>query len=421
MKRYWKLYTLTLIILLAIGIFYLKPIFSNSEYPNFTIKTVEGDSTEIKGLTLQGYYSPDAQYQEEFGTMYSEKPFSLNNKQLIYDKQTSFFSQLSYIDGTSQLDRLQKEHKNFLRGKNLQTQNFFEDDSFLIYINLNQEHLDRHSGKSFFDISLLNKKTDERLSYKINLPIKKEYQYVDIQKIQIINSNLSVVTRNDFLQINGQEYTESIQEYHIYQLDLGNQKIATDNLISFDTNTSADNLTRIELISETAIDQISNDLIFSLSYDQPFDEAVESQLSPELLGNELFHYKISKNETNKIPLPKKMSTFDSTISLDKDMIYSYRFTDDDEINLYTTSITDLSKSTEKTIDFSIPEDAIEWKSIINNKLYLVSSTKQSLLKKQLFIYDLADEKLIYEGSIEPASGNSLPKKSGLRFDYGLVE
>ncbi len=421
MKRYWKLYTLTLVILLTIGVFYLKPIFSKSEYPDFTIKTVEGDPIETNGLTLQGYYSPDARYQEEFGTMYSEKAFSLSNKKLIYDKQKTFLSQLSYTDDIPSLNRLRKEHKNFLRGKKLQTQNFFEDDSFLVYINLEQEYLDRRSGKRFFDISMLNKKTNERLSYKINLPTKKEYQYVDIQKIQIINSHLSVVTRNDLPQINEQEYTENLQEFHIYQLDLGNQKIAADKLISFDTDTSTGNLTRIELTSETAIDQTSDDLVFSLYYDQPFNGMEETESSSGLLAYELFHYKISKNETKKILLPKEFNASDSIISLDKKMIYSYYFTNDDKINLYATSIADLSKSSEKTIDLPVPENSIEWQSIKNNKLYVVSSTKQSPLKKQLFIYDLADDKLIYEGSIEPTSGSSLTKKSGLGIDYGLVE
>lgn len=103
------------------------------------------------------------------------------------------------------------------------------------------------------------------------------------------------------------------------------------------------------------------------------------------------------------------------------MVYSYHFTDDNKISLYTTSLVDLSKSSEKTIDLSVSEDSIEWQSIKNNKLYLVSSMKQSLLKKHLFIYNLSDEKLIYEGSIEPTSDNTLTKKSGLRIDYGLIE
>lgn len=421
LKRYWKLCTLTLVILLAIGVFYLKPILSKSEYPDFTIETIKGNPIELNGLTLQGYYSLDAQYQEEFGMMYSEKTFSLNNKNLIYDKQKSFSNQLSYIDRTPQLDRLQKEHKNFLRGKNLQTQNFFEDASFLVYISLNQEYSDKSSGKRFFDISMLNKKTDKRLSYKIDLPTKKEYPFIDIQKIQIINSHLSVVTRNNLPQINEQEYSENLQEYHIYQLDLGNQKVTTDNSISFETDTSADNLTQIELLSETAIDQTSDDLIFSLSYDQPFNGEKETESSSGVVGYDLFHYKISKNETKKITLPKEFNTSDSINSLDKKMVYSYHFTDDNKISLYTTSLVDLSKSSEKTIDLSVSQDSIEWQSIKNNKLYLVSSMKQSLLKKHLFIYNLSDEKLIYEGSIEPTSDNALTKRSGLRIDYGLIE
>ncbi|SEL01384.1 hypothetical protein SAMN04488700_0518 [Carnobacterium iners] len=418
MKRYWKLSTFILIIILTIGIFYLKPLFSHNEYPDFTIKTIKGDSTEIKDLTLQGYYSPDSKLQSNFSTMYSEKTFSLSHDQTIYDGQQSFFSQLSYLDSFSPLNRLQKEHKHFIRGKNLQLQNFFEDDSFIVYVNLDQEYLDKSSGKRFFDISLLNKKTDEQLSYKIDLPEKKDYQYVGIQKIQIINSSLSVVTRNELSQTNNQDYQEELQEYHIYQLDLGNQKVATDNLISFEKNPSSSELTRVELLSETQLDQTSDDLIFCLFHDQPINEQDESaslDSRSRILDYELVHYKISTNESKKIPLPKEFSTLNSAVISDKKTLYSYYFIDK-KLTIYTTTLSKPNESSKLVIDLPVLEDSIEWESIKNNKLYLVSATKESPLKKKLSIYHLTDGELIYEGSIEPTADNTLTKKNNLTFD-----
>jgi hypothetical protein len=423
LKRHWKLYTLIIVIFLTISTFYLKLIFSNTDYPNFTIKTVEGDPSEINNLTLEGYYSPDSRIPSEFGMIHSDKYFSLIKNKTLYDKQTSFLSQLTYIDITSPLATLQKEHKKFFRGKTLLTQNFFEDDSFLVYIELNQEYLDKNSGKRYFSISMLNKKTDEQLTYTIDFPEAKDYQFVDIQKIQIINSNLTVLTRNDFPQTDPEMYHENSQEYHIYQLDLGNQKVATDNLISFDSNSSANEVTSIELISETKINQTSDNLFFSLSYQQPFDEEnarVSSDSKSRIPSYELYHYKISTEETKKILLPKEYNKVDSTIVLDRSKIYSYHYTDN-EIDLYTTNLMNLDESSKKTITLPVSKDTIEWQSIKNNKIYSVSSTKQSPLKKQLFIYDLANNKLIYEGSIEPTSGSSLAKESGVRIDYGLVE
>lgn len=423
LKRYWKLYTLIVVITLIVGIFYLKPIFSNTDYPNFTIKTIEGTPSEVEELTLQGYYSPDSRIQNEFGMIHSDKYFSLIKNKTLYDKQTSFLSQSTYIEKTSPLASLQNEHKKFFRGKSLLTQNFFEDDSFLVYIELNQEYLDRNSGKRFFSISMLNKKTDEQLAYKIDFPKTKDYQFVDIQKIQIINSNLTVLTRNDIPQTDPEEYHENSQEYHIYQLDLGNQKVTSDNQISFESNASANEVTYIELISETKINQTSDDLIFSLSYEQPFDE--ENEMVPldsnsRVPSYELYHYKISTKETKKILLPKEYNKVDSTIVLDRSKIYSYHYTGN-RINLYTTNLMNLDESSKKVITLPVSNDAIEWQNIKNNKLYLVSKTKHSPLKKQLLIYHLTEEEMIYEGSFEPTSDILQNNKNSVTIDYGLID
>ncbi|WP_414839484.1 hypothetical protein [Carnobacterium sp. TMP28] len=423
MKRYWKLSTFILMIILTIGIFYLKPLFSYDEYPDFTMETIKGDSTEIKNLTLRGYYSPDTKLQSDSDAMYSEKTFSLSHNQVRYDKKQSFFSQLSYLDDFSPLNRLQKEHKTFIRGKNLQFQNFFEDDSFIVYVNLDQEYLDKRAGKRFFDIRLLNKKTDEELSYKIILPEKGEYQYVGIQKIQIINSGLSVVTRNDPSQTNEQDYRENLPEYHVYQLDLSNQKVATDHLISFEENSSFNELTRVELLSETQLDQTADDLVFYLTYNQSIDEIDELtslDSSSETIDYELAHYKISTNESKKIPLLKEFSTLNSAVISDKKTLYSYFFIDK-TLTLSTTSLNKPDESSRLLIDLPVSEDSIEWKSIKNNKLYLVSATTESPLKKKLSIYHLTDGELIYEGSIEPTADNLLTTKNNLTIDNGLID
>jgi hypothetical protein len=421
LKRYWKLFILILVVIVAISTFYLKPLFSNSEYPDFTIKPIKGEPTEINGLTLQGSYSPHFKLQSEFGYRYYEKAFSLDSNDIHYDNQNSFFNQLSTLDYDSSISRLLAEHKKFLRGKTLQPQNFFEDDSFLIYIDLEQDYLEKTSSQRFFSISMLNKKTNEPLSYKIEIPTKKAYQFVEIQKIQIINNNLIVITRNDFSQINQEE---DQQEFHVYQLDLGNQKVTQDNLISFKTNSSTDYLTRIELLSETKIDQLSDDLIFSLYYDQPFNEGNESpslDSDPGTLRYELFRYTISKNETDEITLPKEFNTLNSIVTADKKTIYSYLFTNENKFEFYRTSLVNLDQSSEQSIILDVSEDSIEWYNIKNNKLYLVAAVKSSRLKKQLFIYNLTNESLVYQGIIEPTSDTIETNKNGLMIDYGLID
>ena len=424
MKRYWKLFTLILVIILAISIFYLRPLFSNSEYPNFAIKTLNGEPTEIKGLTLQGSYSSNVKLQSEFGYRYHEKTFSLDSNDIHYDDQNSFLNQLSTLDTDSSISRLLAEHKTFLRGKTLQPQNFFEDESFLIYIDLEQNYLEKTSSQRFFSIRMLNKKTNEHLSYKIEIPIKKAYPFIEIQKIQIIDNNLIVLTRNDFSQINQEEYQEGQQEFHVYQLDLGNQKVTQDNLISFETNTSPGYSTRIELLSETKIDEVSDDLIFILYYDQALNEENENFSLDSDLGTlryELFHYTITKNKADEITLPKEFNTVDSIVTSDKKMIYSYFFTNGNKVKFYRTSLGSLDQSSKQSITLDVSGDSIEWYNIKNNKLYLVAALEPSQIRKQLFIYNLIDESLIYQGLIQPTSDIVETNNNGLMINHGLID
>src|SRR5699024_10783695 len=54
MQKYWKLITVTIVIVLGIGTFYILKAVTAAQYPDFIIEKVSGDEAEIDDIVLQG-------------------------------------------------------------------------------------------------------------------------------------------------------------------------------------------------------------------------------------------------------------------------------------------------------------------------------------------------------------------------------
>src|SRR5699024_4033035 len=225
MKQYWKLVIISLVAVLSIAVFYLQPVFVKDQYPEFTFKTTTGDSAELSYLTLYASYSP-TQFMIDGGIIsYSGEALTLTNKETHYESQQPYFEKLSANSSDPQLQSLQKEYKQFMRGKDLDPINFFEDDTFLAYVAIDDSNLHTSAKKTVFDIQILNKNSKEVSTYTIDAPIKGTEDYILLQKVQVVDSALKVVTRNGFS-------TDRKEEFHIYHLDLGNKKVLKDEILS---------------------------------------------------------------------------------------------------------------------------------------------------------------------------------------------
>ena len=70
---------------------------------------------------------------------------------------------------------LVKQHRNFMRGKDLTPTNFFEDENLLAYASINAKNHVQPMKDLTFDIEVLNKKSEEITSIQLDVPESENY------------------------------------------------------------------------------------------------------------------------------------------------------------------------------------------------------------------------------------------------------
>lgn len=418
MKRYWKLAAIGLIAILAFAVFYLQPVFAKDQYPEFTFKTVKGDSAELNDLTLYASYSPTLIKAGESIFSYTQESLTLTNKETHYENQQPYFEKLSANSSDPQLQSLQKEYKQFMRGKELDSRNFFEDDIFLAYVAIDGSNLHTSAKKAVFDVQILNKKSKETTSYTIDIPVTGEENYLSIQKVQIVDSALKIITENNFL-------TDKLEEFHVFHLDLGNQKVTKEDVLSFESELSSGTQNSMVnmLTDDSQAAQAENELVFEAHYNAPFDEekaAADSEYSPEYLGSEFFIYNLKTNTTHKLALPEEFKPVNTMAKMDGNTLYLYDLTDD-ALTVYAVSVNDVAKNTTYTLELPAGSRSNhDWLGILDAKLYLATPAKGSQTEKELTIYDLDSNTVLYEGIIEKVKGSTQKSTDALTIYDGII-
>src|SRR5690625_3643108 len=127
MKRYWKLITIATVIVLTIGTFYIQSSLAKNKYPTFSIKHQSGDETLVENVTIHGTYNEGDVWIGNIG---------ISIEGMTEHNQFSYLDMLTgkYLD--TEIKRLQKEHRNFMRGKGEDTSLFFDDKDTLAFVDI---------------------------------------------------------------------------------------------------------------------------------------------------------------------------------------------------------------------------------------------------------------------------------------------
>ena len=129
MKRYWKIISVCLITLIVIGTFYIQSSFATNEHLKIEFEKVNGNKGEVKNLVLYGDYFVGNLYQ----------PLQITSEETINQNNVPFLQQLERITVSPIFEDLVKQHRNFMRGKDLMPTYFFEDENLLAYASINSE------------------------------------------------------------------------------------------------------------------------------------------------------------------------------------------------------------------------------------------------------------------------------------------
>lgn len=212
MKRYWRLSTLVLVIIVSLGTLFTKQALSYSGLPQFSIKTLQGNPAELKTIKLQGNF------------LTGTSNFSLTIDRAGTDYQTrTFLMSLNNSNDPIFYQKLIAAYHQFMRGKAPQTNNYYEDAEQLVYATVTTSQ-PRTNGprtnKLYIDI--LNKKTSKVTQFSKLL--RSDAYYINICDVQMVGNLLKIVTQEQLL--------DGGSQFHVLTLNPEQKKLVKKDTIA---------------------------------------------------------------------------------------------------------------------------------------------------------------------------------------------
>ncbi|MER2002415.1 MAG: hypothetical protein ABS862_07310 [Carnobacterium inhibens] len=391
MKRYVKLIIIAVVILLSIGVYYIQPMFSADERPEFKIIANSGDETLSENMVLKGYYSENVMLGMGIGD-----DIKITPKGTTYysDSSNRFQSQLSGSD-YEKINQLQEDYRSFMRGKEPSLANFFEDDTLLAYAELTTNNYSSVTEDEEFKIEVLNKKTNKESSFSVDLPKGTNYSYMYIEDIEVANNQLIIVTNGYSLNNENEQ-----DEHHFYSVSLPNEKIEKDERLQLDlVNLDGKQIQYVELLSGMNTVQTSKFLVYRVEIGDAQSETELYEATYELIG-----VNIESGEQFLIDLSDEVGNqaLSSAFSIEKDILYFYK-KNKETITIYTYSLEQKELREMETAELSeAQKTALKEEitlSVHNGTAFFVNNDKIKGKDQQIMAFDLESGKAVFEGAL----------------------
>jgi glutaredoxin-related protein len=127
MTKYWKSISIAVITVAAIGFFYIQSTLAGTNYPEFGIETLSGNEEAVEDLILDGDYRE--------GNIKGDN-FQITAEGTQYNGELSYFDRLDRDYRFPEMNQLQENYKDFMRGKQSMFQ-LAENERYLVYANIN--------------------------------------------------------------------------------------------------------------------------------------------------------------------------------------------------------------------------------------------------------------------------------------------
>ncbi|MEK4066698.1 hypothetical protein [Peribacillus sp. FSL R5-0717] len=281
MKRYLCSIIIGMVVILSIGTYYVKVASSASSLPKYTFKTLEGSDKELDPVIINASLQNGSNFYE---------PLTIESNTTKYASERSYLENLTGRQDHL-IERLVKEHRSFMRGKD-SISSLYEDDDFLAYARVNSEYTKSGNMEAKFDIGLLVKKDEEETSFQIELPNQGRIMNADVRDVQLVHSKLQVLTMND-VNSNNEKQTK---EVHLYTIDVANKKVLSDKTLVSETFTDP-NQVGFEMPIDIAPSQPNNIVFILVNKGINQEDGFKEKLKESKLLS--YNYETEKLETVK--------------------------------------------------------------------------------------------------------------------------
>ncbi|MER2225911.1 MAG: hypothetical protein ABS916_02555 [Carnobacterium sp.] len=398
MKRYGKLVIIVGLAILSIGIYYIQPIFTAEKRPEFTVSAKSGDKTLIENMSLEGYY-----YENNFYGMGTEVEIAKEGTTYYYPTQPYLNQLQDSVSGNEKMIQLQKDYRSFMRGKEPYLVNYFEDDSILAYAEITLDSLSAVTEDSEFLIEVLDKKTNDVLSFSVDFPKATDYASVYVEDVQVANNKLMVVTNGYSINSeNGQD------EQHLYSIDLPNEKIEKDEKIQLDLiDAKGKQIQYVELMNTGNDIYSSKTLVYRVTLDVPQAE-MEVYDENEMITQSVFGLigvNIETGEQFLIDVSDELGNpaLGNRIAMENSTLYFYKM-NDTTLSIYSYSLEQKELVEVESVELSAEQlKALKTEVAVqvnDGIIFFVESSKVKDKAMQIMAIDTNSGELVFEGAIE---------------------
>ncbi|MEK5068756.1 hypothetical protein [Sporosarcina sp. FSL K6-1508] len=377
MKRYWKIISICLVTLIVLGTFYIQSSFATNEHLKIEFEKVSGDEDEVKNIKLFGDYA--------VGNMYH--PLEITSEETINPNNSPFLRKLERIYTPQMLEDLVKQQKNFMRGKDMVSTNFFEDEKLLTYASIKAKNHVHPMKDLTFDIEVLNKKSEEVTPIRLDVPERESYSWMQVEEVQVIEGELKVITRAS--RIN------SGDELRVYTFDMNEQKLLTDNAIA-STPVIKNGWSDLRIINDYYSIQRNKYLLIKIETSE--DEMGHSDGQTNIVANEFIVYDIENNQSKKLIDPAEVlgSISGETTIFNSTIFITSQSANGLEVNQYNIE----NEKWDKKLTFDIvdtKDGESPYIKAMNGKLHVINLTNNG---HNIFIGDLKTGESLYEGKLK---------------------
>jgi len=382
MKRYRNGIILLVIAVITLGTFYVRVGLSASNLPEIYIKNEYGDKNEASPILLSSIYVKGSR----------NEPVTITQKGSSYNNQKSFLEQLEPVDfNLEKLNKLQKEERQFMRGKK-DSNGFYIEKDFIVYARMVYSYDSNHQVNGIhFKIYTLDKKNNETQSFDIPAPLNGSYSYINITDVQVIGKELKIIT-----SVYSNKSFTAIQEYSINLV-----KKAVVNHFTIVQGQSEVNGIRNDINGPQEVDftEPNNYEVFTKIVTKEIVGNDGNQSTKEL-SSDFIIYNLETNQMEKLKMtPDKINKWiHSTLFKQGDVVYS--ITQDDkgmDVLKYNLKLQKIV-SEQLFLNSSFGTNSYNDFKIKNDKLYVVS-TKNFDSLPSIIVVDLQTNKPIYKGRV----------------------
>ncbi len=412
MKRYWKLIAITTIVVLTVGTFYINSALSANSYPEIVFEKVSGNEEELDTVVINGDY--------RIGRYGSGESVQVTTDGSTYQGELSFFERMQGRYST-ELNELQDEYRNFMRGKSGNVSSFYEAKDTLAYVDIINQTLVESPSETEFKIEVLDKDSNETVSFNVPVPNRAMYRTVYVADVQMIDGELKVITQNYLKQ------TDNVfgnQEMHVYSFDIANKSINGENKILTAENNNKNVRTHIGSVQESDVLNAHKNIVFSINKENtepnPNRNVAGEVKSTDNGNQQYFTYNLETGEKKKLDFPKEHQ--------------------DKEVMVYDGSILSLMGDNEDGREFvlyNIESESVENKFVIpsqnkedakfgvnsnvqisNGKMYVLNTTynEGNDAPSTIMVIDTKSGDILYKGNI--TTKKPVDKEYRLSF-YGM--